>query len=227
MASWEAGGPLQAPSLFRASPYRENAAPKWRCGSSPAPGSSRWSDRPDRSGQARTGKCYPLVVIQEAGLDGFWIDRVLRQEDWIEGHVVDAASIAVSRRRRRAKTDGIDGETLVRTLMAYRRGVPRVCSMVRVPMLEDEDRRRLSRERKMLIAELIEHSNRIKGLLFSQGIRDCEALRRDRRKRLDELRTGMTGRCLTASRPRSTGNSTVSNCCLHRSRPWRPSGTRC
>lgn len=96
-----------------------------------------------KKAQARTGKCYPLVVIQEAGLDGFWIDRVLRQEDWIESHVVDAASIAVSRRRRRAKTDRIDGETLVRTLMAYRRGEPRVCSMVRVPTPEDEDRRRI------------------------------------------------------------------------------------
>ncbi|ESY42586.1 transposase [Mesorhizobium sp. LNJC372A00] len=124
-----------------------------------------------KKAQARTGKCYPLVVIQEAGLDGFWIDRVLRQEDWIESHV-DAASIAVSRRRRRAKTDRIDGETLVRTLMAYRRGEPRVCSMVRVPTPEDEDRRRINRERKTLIAERIEHSNRIKGLLFSQGIRD-------------------------------------------------------
>ena len=53
---------------------------------------------------ARTGITYPIVVIQEAGLDGFWIHRSLVQEG-IESHVVDAASIAVSRRRRRAKTD--------------------------------------------------------------------------------------------------------------------------
>jgi transposase len=72
--------------------------------------------------QARQGKLYPLVVIQEAGLDGFWIDRVLNREDWIESHVVDAASIAVSRRHRRPKTDRIDGETLIHTLMAYLRG---------------------------------------------------------------------------------------------------------
>ena len=98
--------------------------------------------------QARTGKLYPLVVIEEAGLDGFWIDRCLRREDWTESHVVDAASIAVSRRRRRVKTDKIDGETLVRTLLAYKRGEPRVCSMVKVPTPEEEDRRRTCRERK-------------------------------------------------------------------------------
>jgi transposase len=69
--------------------------------------------------QACQGKLYPLVVIQEAGLDGFWIDRVLNREDWIESHVVDAASIAVSRRHRRAKTDRIDGEALSSTLPIF------------------------------------------------------------------------------------------------------------
>lgn len=64
----------------------------------------------------------------EAGLDGFWIHRVLEQER-IESHVVDPASIATSRRRRRAKTDRIDGEALLRALMAYKRGEPRVCAM--------------------------------------------------------------------------------------------------
>jgi transposase len=145
--------------------------------------------------QARGGKLYPMVVIQEAGLDGFWIDRALDREDWIESHVVDAASIAVSRRRRRAKTDRIDGETLIRTLMAYKRGEPRVCSMVRVPTPEEEDRRRISRERKALVAERVLHVNRLKGLLFSQGIRGYEPLRRDRRTRLEELQTG-DGRAL-------------------------------
>jgi transposase len=57
---------------------------------------------------ARTGKSFPIIVIQEAGLDGFWIHRVLQNEG-IESHVVDPASIATSRRRRRAKTDRIDG----------------------------------------------------------------------------------------------------------------------
>ena len=140
--------------------------------------------------QARQGQFYPMVVIQEAGLDGFWIDRVLNRETWIESHVVDAASIAVSRRHRRAKTDRIDGEALVRTLMAYKRGEPRVCSMVRVPAPDDEDRRRIGRERTVLVAERVLHVNRIKGLLFSQGIRGYEPLRRDRRARLEDMQTG-------------------------------------
>jgi transposase len=84
----------------------------------------------NRKAEARTGQCFPIIVIQEAGLDGFWIHRVLEVEG-IESHVVDPASIATSRRRRRAKTDRIDGEALVRALLAYKRGEPRVCAMVR------------------------------------------------------------------------------------------------
>jgi transposase len=146
--------------------------------------------------QARTGRTFPIIVIQEAGLDGFWVHRVL-EEKGIESHVVDAASVLTSRRRRRAKTDRIDGETQLRTLLAYKRGEPRVCSMVRAPSPEEEDRRRVCRERKTLIAERVAHVNRIKGLLFSQGISDYEPLHRDRRKRLDELTTG-DGRPLPA-----------------------------
>ncbi len=138
---------------------------------------------------ARTGKSLPIIVIQEAGLDGFWVHRLL-QNDGIESHVVDPASIATSRRRRRAKTDRIDGEALLRTLLAYKRGEPRVCAMVKAPTPEEEDRRRLCRERKVLTNERVLHVNRIKGLLFSQGVSGYEPLRRDRRQRLDELRTG-------------------------------------
>ena len=145
---------------------------------------------------ARTGQSFPIVSIQEAGLDGFWLHRVLESEG-IESHVVDPASIATSRRRRRAKTDRIDGEALLRALLAYKRGEPRVCVMVKAPTPEEEDRRRLSRERKVLVAERVEHVNRIKGLLFSQGVSGYEPLRRDRRTRLDELMTG-DGRALPA-----------------------------
>ena len=146
--------------------------------------------------QARTGETFPVIVIQEAGLDGFWLHRVLEAEG-IESHVVDAASILTSRRRRRAKTDRIDGETLLRTLLAYKRGEPRVCAMVKAPSPGEEDRRRLCRERKTLVAERVEHVNRIKGLLFAQGISDYEPLHRDRRQRLEELTTG-DGRPLPA-----------------------------
>jgi transposase len=153
-----------------------------------------WAIREKAS--ARTGISYPIIVIQEAGLDGFWIHRALEQEG-IESHVVDAASIAVSRRRRRAKTDRIDGEALLRVLLAFKRGEPQVCSMARAPAPQDEDRRRICRERKTLIVERIRHVNRIKGLLFSQGIGDYEPLRRDRRRALEAVQTG-DGRALGA-----------------------------
>src|SRR5216683_636509 len=136
-----------------------------------------------------TGQSYPIITLQEAGLDGFWLHRVLQQEG-IESHVVDPASIATPRRRRRAKTDRLDGEALLRALLAYKRGEPRVCAMVVAPSPEEEDRRRLCRERRTLIEERITHVNRIKGLLFAQGICDYAPMRRDRRARLEALRTG-------------------------------------
>jgi transposase len=79
---------------------------------------------------------------------------------------------------------------LVRTLMASKRGEPRVCSMVVVPSPEAEDRRRVSRERCTLVKERIEHVNRIKGLLASQGILGYEPMRKDFRERSENLRTG-------------------------------------
>lgn len=130
-----------------------------------------------------------IVTIQEAGFDGFWIHRLL-QANAIESHVVEPASIAVPRRHRRAKTDAIDGEALLRTLMAFERGEPRVCSMVVPPSPEAEDRRRVSRERRTLIKERVGHINRIKGLLAAQGIAGYEPMRPDCRERLDELQTG-------------------------------------
>ncbi|QKN16027.1 IS110 family transposase [Sinorhizobium meliloti WSM1022] len=147
-----------------------------------------------RKAEARTGRRFPVIVVQEAGLDGFWTHRALEAEG-IESHVVDPASIAMPRRRRRTKTDRIDGEMLVRTLLAFKRGEPRVCAMVKAPTPEHEDRRRLVRERQELTAERVRAVNRIKGLLFAQGIRDYRPLRRDRRQRLAELRGG-DGRAL-------------------------------
>jgi transposase len=137
----------------------------------------------------RVGSPPAAVVIQEAGLDGFWVHRLLQARD-IESHVVDPASVAVPRRKRRAKTDAIDGETLLRTLLAWRRREPRVCSMVRPPSCAEEDRRRLVRERAVLVEERIRESNRIQGLLAAQGIAEYDPLRRDRRERLARLVTG-------------------------------------
>jgi transposase len=130
-----------------------------------------------------------VICIQEAGFEGFWVHRLLAAEG-IESHVVDPASVAVPRRHRRAKTDAIDGETLLRTLLAWRRGEPRVCAMVVPPSPEEEDERRISRERETLIQERVRHTNRIKGLLRAQGVAEFDPRRRDRRERLEALRTG-------------------------------------
>ena len=112
------------------------------------------------------------------------------QKERIESHVVDPASIAVSRRSRRAKTDKIDGEALVRTLLSYKRGEPRICAMVKEPTPEQEVRRRICRARKVLTAERVRHVNRVKGLLMAQGLTGYEPLRRDRRARPKALTTG-------------------------------------
>src|SRR5437879_8468038 len=105
-----------------------------------------------RKAEVRTGESYPIITIQEAGLDGFWLHRVL-QQNGVESHVVDPASIAAPRRRRRVKTDRLDGEMLVRALLAYKRGEPRGCAMVVAPSAEEEDRRRICCARQRLIGE--------------------------------------------------------------------------
>jgi transposase len=151
-------------------------------------------ERRRRQAADQVGGPVRVVAIEEAGLDGFWLHRLL-EANGIESHVVDAASVAVPRRRRRGKSDGIDGETLLRTLLAWRRDEPRVCSMVRPPSPQQEDRRRVVRERTVLIRERIAITNRIRGLLLSQGVTDYQPLRRDRRQRLETLLTG-DGRAL-------------------------------
>ena len=197
----QAAAQLQANTLFAS---LELSKARWLVTVS-APGSDKLSRHqvPGGDGQAllellwrlqaaaarRTGAPVTIVVIQEAGLDGFWIHRLLVQNG-IMSHVVDPASIAVNRRHRRAKTDRIDGAKLVRTLMAWMRGERQVCSMVQPPSPEDEDRRRLARERARLLKERVQHTNRIKGLLCGQGIADYDPLHRDQRARLAALTTG-------------------------------------
>jgi transposase len=153
-------------------------------------------DRLKARTEQRLGRPVQIVTIQEAGLDGFWLHRRLERHG-IESQIVEPASIAVPRRHRRAKTDRIDGEVLIRTLAAWLRGEPRVCSMVQPPSPEEEDRKRLTREREELLTERVRLVNRIKGLLFGQGIRDYQPLRRDRWQRLEALATG-DGRPLPA-----------------------------
>jgi transposase len=132
-----------------------------------------------RERAARALGSVPAVVsCYEAGYDGFWLHRLLAAAG-IVNHVFDPASIAVDQRARRAKTDRIDGELLLRTLMAYHRGEPRVVRVVRVPSAEQEDARRDSRERERLVKEQTAHVNRIKGLVRLLGMAAGNPCRRD------------------------------------------------
>jgi|SRR5579862_821602 transposase len=118
---------------------------------------------------AKLGSAPRVVSCYEAGYDGFWLHRLL-QAAGIANFVFDAASIAVEQRSRRVKTDRIDGELMLRTLMAYLRGEPRVVRIVRVPSVAEEDARRASRERDRLVEEQTGHTNRIKALLRLVGM---------------------------------------------------------
>jgi len=141
-----------------------------------------------------TGKRVEIVSCYEAGYDGFWLHRLLEAHG-IRNYVIDPASLQVNRRARQAKTDHIDTERMLRSMMAYLRGEPKVWSVVRVPSVAEEDDRRLHRERDRLINERIQHVNRIKGLLAIHGIYDYQPLRRDRMQRLERLQTA-NGRTL-------------------------------
>jgi transposase len=123
-------------------------------------------------GMPAVRSCY------EAGYDGFWLHRLLLANG-ITNYVFDPASIAVDQRARRVKTDRIDGEKMLRTLMAYLRGEPRVVRIVRVPTPEQEDARRASRERGRLTKEQTAHTNRIKALLRLLGMAVGNPRRRD------------------------------------------------
>ena len=148
-----------------------------------------------RSRMARElGRPVEVMSCYEAGYDGFWLHRVLEAHG-IHNHVLDPASLQVNRRARRPKTDRIDADRMVRALIRHLRGEPEACSVIRVPSPEQEDARRLHRERDRLIAERVAHVNRVKGLCATQGIYDYEPLRSDRLKRLEKLRTG-DGRAL-------------------------------
>jgi transposase len=131
-----------------------------------------------------------VVAVYEAGWSGFWLVRWLAKYG-IETYVIQPSSVPVDRRTRRAKPDGIDAELLLRTLLAWLRGEPRVCSMVPMPTEADEDARRRVRERAELVAERIGLVNRISAILATLGAGEYNPLRRDRRKRLDELRTAL------------------------------------
>ena len=113
--------------------------------------------------------CAAVVSCYEAGRDGFWIHRFLTHER-VQNIVVDSASIEVSRRKRRAKSDRLDAFKLVSMLIRWHNGEKKVWSVVHVPTVADEDRRQLHRELIELKAERTELLNRIKGLLAGVGL---------------------------------------------------------
>ena len=132
-----------------------------------------------RGRAAQTLGTVPSVVsCYEAGYDGFWLHRRLVAAG-MTNFLFDPASIAVDQRARRAKTDRIDGELLLRTLMSHWRGEPRVVRIVQVPTPEQEDARRMTRERERLIKEQTAHTNRIKALLRTVGMATGNPRRRD------------------------------------------------
>ena len=129
-----------------------------------------------------------VVVAYEAGRDGFWLARWLRAKG-IEAQVIHASSVAVSRDRRRAKTDRLDTALLMRVLLGWLRGEAGHCTMVAVPGIEEEDAKRPTRERENLVAERTRIVNRMKATFARLGIRDVNPALRKTAERLDTLRT--------------------------------------
>src|SRR3954447_20854849 len=134
------------------------------------------------------GGAAEVACCFEAGRDGFWLHRLLTAHG-ILVYVLEPTSILVNRRSRRAKTDRLDAEGMLRVLAAWLGGDRQVCSMVRVPTPEEEDGKRPHRERERLVQEKLRIENRIEALLFTQGIRARPSLRSWERE-LAELRTG-------------------------------------
>jgi transposase len=142
-----------------------------------------------RAKAERAGKPARVLSCYEAGLDGHWLHRWLSDQG-VVNYTIDASSIEVNRRARQAKTDRIDLARLMRAFLGHLRGESDACSVVRVPTVADEDRKRRTRERETLVKERTRHINRIKGLLHGQGIRDAMPLKPTFLRDLDKLCTG-------------------------------------
>lgn len=116
------------------------------------------------------------LAASRRGRDGFWLHRFLTTHG-IANHVIEPTSILINRRARRAKTDRLDAEGMLRVLAAYLQGDRQACSMVRVPTPDEEDAKRIHREREHLVQERLRIENRIQALLFTQGIYKRPSLR--------------------------------------------------
>lgn len=134
------------------------------------------------------GQSAAIACCFESGRDGFWLHRLLTTQG-VDSYVMEPTSILVNRRARRAKTDRLDAEGLLRVLATWLAGDRQVCSMVRVPTPDEEDAKRPHREREHLVQERIRIENRISALLVTQGVRHRPSLRYWERD-LAALRTG-------------------------------------
>ena len=128
----------------------------------------------------------PVFSCYEAGRDGFWLHRLLRQMG-VKNLVVDSSSIEVNRRARRAKTDRLDAEKLLSMLLRYFAGEKKLWSVVHVPTPEQEDGRHLQRQIQTLKKERTRQINRIRGLLANQGVA-VKANRQGLLEPLEEIR---------------------------------------
>ena len=144
----------------------------------------RWRNEAGQAGR----QIKRIVVAYEAGRDGFWLARWLRVRG-VEAYVIHPASIAVSREHRRAKTDRLDTELLMRAFLGWLRGEKRHCSMVAIPTVEEEDARRPNRERGNLVTEQTRIVNQIKAVLTRFGIRTFRPTLRKAEEQLEGLRT--------------------------------------
>ncbi len=134
----------------------------------------------------RAGVPVKVHVCFEAGRDGHWLYRALTAAGYA-AYEIDPASVAVDRRARRVKSDGVDVDKLVRTLARLTRGELDACRVVVVPTPEEEDAKRPHREYERLVKERTSHGNRVKALLFAQGVRDFDPMAPDRLARLAAL----------------------------------------
>lgn len=129
-----------------------------------------------------------IAVAYEAAGDGFWLARWLRARG-IAAYAIHPASVAVSREHRRAKTDRLDTELLMRAFLVWLRGEKRRCSMAAIPTLEEEDARRPNRERGTLVGEQTRLINPIKAILARFGVRSFRLNLRQAADRLESIRT--------------------------------------
>ena len=144
----------------------------------------RWREEAEKAGH----RIERIVVAFEAGRDGFWLARWLKARS-IEAYVIHAASVAVSREHRRAKTDRLNSELLKRAFLGWLRGERDHCKMVAIPSIKDEDAKRPNRERESLIGEQSRIINRMKAALIRLGIRGFNPKLKRAAGRLDGLHT--------------------------------------